>query len=170
MLVFNQVNSAKLVGGVEGKGGREKREEEPGEGKGEGEEKEEWYIWWFCLKMYCKKDTMNYQKLLCCWEQVVSQKSALNRFEVSFNRVWILQLAQCNFAGTWSITIWHKIYAEAARPRNKHGSLTPPPHPLHTVLNQSICNFVRSAFWTLFLSWLATRFYTAKIAWLNDHQ
>ena len=41
MLVFNQVNSAKLVGGVEGKGGREKREEEPGEGKGEGEEKEE---------------------------------------------------------------------------------------------------------------------------------
>ena len=75
---------------------------------------------------------------------------ALSRCEC-FKQVWILQLTQHNFActwtvqDTWSITTWHRIYAEAARQRNRSSPRTP-----HTVLNRSICKFLGSAFWTLF--------------------
>ena len=41
----------------------------------------------------------------------------------------------------------YMIYAEAARPRNKRGLLTPPPR---TALNRGMCKFVGSTFWTLF--------------------
>ena len=77
------------------------------------------------------------------------ENCALNRCKVHFNLVWNLQLTQHKFActwtvqDTWSITIRHGIYGEAAK---KQSGL----HTTCTVLKRGTCKFVNSAFWTLF--------------------
>ena len=91
------------------------------------------------------------QKYLCHlgWADQRSHKC-----EACFNWMWILQLTEHKFAwtvqDTWSVTIWHGIYAKAASPKNKHTPLTPPPPPLVQRWIEAYAPFFCSAFWTLF--------------------